>query len=98
MIARFDHRPMLTAALALSTTVLFVVVITLSTLLITSPQAASPPSNSGGNPGAAEAPANMDAGGENYGWSKKTKAAQQGDAGQRHVKAVSDYGNYRNPR
>jgi hypothetical protein len=42
MIARFDHRPMLTAALALSTTVLVVVVITLATLLITSPQAASP--------------------------------------------------------
>jgi hypothetical protein len=45
MIARFDHRPMLTAALALSTTVLFVVVVTLSTLLITAaPQAASPTS------------------------------------------------------
>ena len=42
MIARFDHRPMLTALLALSTIVLVVVVITLSTLLITSPQAASP--------------------------------------------------------
>jgi hypothetical protein len=51
MIARFDHRPMLTAVLALSTTVLVVVVITLSTLLITGPQAASPPSVSdGGNP------------------------------------------------
>jgi hypothetical protein len=42
MIARFDHRPMLTALLALSTTVLVVVVITLATLLNTSPQAASP--------------------------------------------------------
>ena len=53
MIARFDHRPMLTAVLALSTTVLVVVVITLATLLISSPQAASPPSGSaGGNPGA----------------------------------------------
>ena len=53
MIARFDHRPMLTALLALSTTVLLVVVITLSTLLITAPQAASPPSVSlGGNPAA----------------------------------------------
>jgi len=69
MIARFDHRPMLTALLALSTTVLVVVVITLSTVLITSPPAASPTSDSGGgNPGAAAAPANMDAGGENYGW------------------------------
>jgi hypothetical protein len=46
--------------------VLVVVVITLSTLLITSPPAASPPSVGSGNPGAA--PANMDAGGENYGY------------------------------
>jgi hypothetical protein len=68
MIARFDHRPMLTAALALTTTVLVVVVITLSTLLYTSPPAASPPSVGSGNPGAGAAPANMDAGGENYGW------------------------------
>ena len=68
MIARFDHRPMLTALLALSTAVLVVVVITLSTLLYTSPPAASPPSVGSGNPGAAAAPANMDAGGENYGW------------------------------
>src|SRR5215217_8188754 len=68
MIARFDHRPMLTAALALSTTVLVVVVITLSTLLYTSAPAASPPSVGNGNPGAGAAPANMDAGGENYGW------------------------------
>jgi hypothetical protein len=36
MIARFDHRPMLTAVLALSTTVLLVVVVT---LLITLPLA-----------------------------------------------------------
>ena len=57
MIARFDHRPRLTAALALSTIVLVVLVITLSTLLITSaPQAASPPSVGGDNPGAAAAP------------------------------------------
>ncbi len=69
MIARFDHRPMLTAALALTTTVLFVVVVTLSTLLITLQPAASSASDSGGgNPDAAAAPANMDAGGENYGW------------------------------
>jgi hypothetical protein len=45
MLARFDHRPTLTALLALSTIVLFVVVVTLSTLLIMSaPQAASPTS------------------------------------------------------
>ena len=39
MIARFDHRPMLTAALALATTVLIVVVVT---LLITFPQRLPP--------------------------------------------------------
>jgi hypothetical protein len=68
MIARFDHRPKLTAALALATIVLLVVVVTLSTMLITLQPAASPDSDSGSNPGTAEAPANMDAGGENYGW------------------------------
>ena len=55
MLARFDHRPMLTAVLALSTTVLVAVVITLSILLITAPQAASPPSVSGGGNPAAQA-------------------------------------------
>ena len=55
MIARFDHHPMLTAALALATIVLLVVVVTLSTLLITLPQAASPPSVSGGGNPAAHA-------------------------------------------
>jgi hypothetical protein len=55
MIARFDHRPMLTAVLALSTTVLVVVVITLATLLtLAEPPAATSSSQSGGgNPGAA---------------------------------------------
>ena len=62
MIARFDHRPKLTAALALATIVLLVVVVTLSTLLITLQPVASPQSDSGGNPGAAAAPANRDAG------------------------------------
>ena len=42
MIARFDHRPKLTAALALATIVLVVVVVTLATLLITLQPAASP--------------------------------------------------------
>jgi hypothetical protein len=42
MIARFDHRPMLTAALALSTIVLLEVVVTLSTLLITAAPPAAP--------------------------------------------------------
>jgi hypothetical protein len=56
MLARFDHRPMLTALLALTTTVLVVVVITLATLLITAPPAATPSSVSAGdNPGAAPA-------------------------------------------
>ena len=44
MIARFDHHPMLTALLALSTALLVVVVITLATLLITSAPAVSPSS------------------------------------------------------
>ena len=69
MIARFDHHPMLTALLALSTAVLVVVVITLATLLITSAPAVSPSSVSiGGNPGAAAAPADRwDAGGKSCG-------------------------------
>ena len=54
MIARFDHHPMLTALLALTTAVLIVVVITLSTLLITSAPATSPSSaGDGANAGAA---------------------------------------------
>jgi len=65
MIARFDHRPMLTALLALTTTVLVVVVITLSTLLITAaPPAATSSSEGGANPGAAAVVAGT---GENYG-------------------------------
>ena len=51
MIARFDHRPMLTALLAVTTTVLFVVVVTLSTLLITAaPPEATHSSEGGANP------------------------------------------------
>jgi hypothetical protein len=68
MIARFDHRPMLTAVLALSTAVLVVVVITLATLLLTAaPPAATSSSESGGNNPPAAAPANIGAGGEHYG-------------------------------
>jgi hypothetical protein len=54
MIARFDHRPLLTALLALTTAVLTVVVIALAALLITaSPPAATSSGESGaGNPGA----------------------------------------------
>ena len=66
MIARFDHRPRLTAALALASIVLVVVVVTLATLLITSPQAASPPSVGGDNPGAAAAPANVGGVGDSH--------------------------------
>ena len=64
MIARLDHRPMLTALLALSTTVLLVVAITLATLLFTAaPQGATSSSESGGsNP-----PAVSGTGGEFYG-------------------------------
>ena len=93
MIARFDHRPMLTALLTLSTTVLLVVVVTLSTLLITLPPAASPPSLSGGGNPAGPAPKVMDARsyGEVYGWDIQPKSAHHGDAGERHAKPVSDY-------
>ena len=63
MIARFDHRPMLTALLALSTTLLVVVAITLTALLITAaPPAATYSSQSGANPAAA-----VPGTGENYG-------------------------------
>jgi hypothetical protein len=82
MLARFDHRPMLTAALALATIVLVVVAVTLSTLLITSAPAVSPTSiGGGGNPGAGAAnPAErMDAGGKGYGMPIE-EPAQKGDS------------------
>ena len=80
MLARFDHRPMLTALLALSTTVLVVVVITLSTLLITSapPAATSSSVSDSGNAGAA-APANY------------APPGVHDQAGERHHKIVGDY-------
>jgi hypothetical protein len=60
MIARFDHRPRLTAALALATTVLFVAVVTLSTLLITAtPPTVAPTSDSGGAAAHAHAQAGL---------------------------------------
>jgi len=62
MLARFDHRPRLTAALALATIPLVVVVITLSTLLITDAASGKPPSVGDDNPGAAAAPANVGGG------------------------------------
>ena len=95
MIARFDHRPMLTALLALSTIVLVVVVITLSTLLITSTPTVSPSSvGHGGNPGAGAAnPAGrMDAGGKGYGMPVEEPAQtgnSAGSAGDRHAEVVA---------
>jgi len=90
MIARFDHRPMLTALLALTTTLLVVVVITLTTLLITSapPQATSSSESGGANPGAAAAvPGTGDFYGEgwnNYGHDAPLpQPGQAGDSAQR---------------
>jgi hypothetical protein len=99
MIARFDHRPMLTAVLALSTIVLVVVVITLSTLLITAaPPAATSSGESGANPGAAV----PSTGGEFYGvgWNnyghdldqpKPAEPAQTDDALARHAEMVAAF-------
>jgi hypothetical protein len=78
MLARFDHRPMLTALLALSTTVLAVVVVTLATLLITAPPAVTPSSVSDGANAGAAAPANMHSG-------------VHDQSGERHHKIVGDY-------
>jgi hypothetical protein len=104
MIARFDHRPMLTALLALSTTVLVVVVITLAALLIRSaPPAATSASESGGaNPAAA-----VQGTGENYGegWNDyghdmdQPQHAQTGNGADsaidRHAEVVAAYHNDR---
>ena len=96
MIARLDHRPMLTAALALATIVLLVVVVTLSTLLITLQPAASPVSDTGrSNPGAAAAPANMDAGERPAKPLEDYPNYRPTDTGERHVKPLEDYPNYR---
>ena len=78
MIARFDHRPMLTALLALSTAVLVVAVVTLTTLLITAaPPAATSSSESGGNPGVAVpgTDENYGDGWNNYGYDAEHAAA-----------------------
>jgi hypothetical protein len=105
MIARFDHRPKLTALLALSTTVLFVVVVTLSTLLITAaPPAATSSSESGGaNPGAAVAGTGgkfYGAGLNNYGHDgvvlpkpaqKATAEGNGNDPIDRHAEVVAAY-------
>ena len=100
MIARFDHRPMLTALLALSTIVLFVVVVALATLLITAaPPAATFSSESGGaNPGTAVAGTseNYGEGWNNYGHDvDRPQPAQAGNgadsAVDRHAEVVAAY-------
>jgi hypothetical protein len=91
MIARFDHRPMLTALLALTTTVLVVVVVTLSTLLITSAPTASPTSvGDSGNPAdlhgkvvAAAAPANQ------IGDARGSYFSKSDDSVDRHAEVVA---------
>ena len=97
MIARFDHRPLLTAVLALSTIVLFVVVVTLSTLLTTLPQAASPTSRTGGGNPAGPAPKVMDAEsyGEVYGWNIQAGSSDVSNdsAIDRHAEVVAAFHN-----
>jgi hypothetical protein len=98
MIARFDHRPMLTAMLALSTIVLFVVVVvTLSTLLTTLPQAASPTSGTGGGNPADPTPKVMDAEsyGEVYGWNIQggSSDVSNDSAVDSHAEVVADFHN-----
>lgn len=105
MIARFDHRPILTALLALTTTVLVVVVITLTTLLITAaPPAATSASESGANPGvAAAAPGTSEHYGEgwnNYGHDgalpQPAQAGNGADAAiDRHAEVVAAHGDDR---
>jgi hypothetical protein len=104
MIARFDHRPMLTALLALSTAVLVVVVITMAALLIRSepPVATSASDGGGANPGTAVAGT-----GENYGegWNDyghdtdRPRFAETGDGADsaidRHAEVVAAYHNDR---
>jgi hypothetical protein len=101
MIARFDHRPRLTAALALATTLLVVVVVTLSTLLITAaPPAAPALSGSVGD----NAPV-IGAGGEFYGdgWSNyghdfdQPKPAQIEDTGGENYAQYDYYSHMPNP-
>ena len=103
MIARFDHRPMLTALLALTTTVLVVVVITLTTLLIAAaPPAATSSSEKGGNPGAAVSGTseNYGDGWNNYGHDvDRPQPAETGNgadsAVDRHAEVVAAYQNNR---
>jgi hypothetical protein len=105
MIARFDHRPMLTALLALTSILLVVVVVTLTTLLLTAaPSAATSLSESGGaNPGAAAAVpgthGNYGEGWNNYGHDidqpkpaqKATEEGNVNDPIDRHAEVVARY-------
>ena len=104
MIARFDHRPILTAALALATIVLLAVVVTLSTLLIT----AAPPTAPALSGSVGDNTPVIGAGGEHYGegWSNyghdfvQPKSAQTGnsadeDALARHAAMVEAYNDNR---
>jgi hypothetical protein len=104
MLARFDHHPMLTALLALTTAVLVVVVITLATVLITGPQAANPQSGSVGDKPPAVVPSehhghdwNNVYGHDwnNYGHDldqpKPAEPAQSDDALARHAEMVAAY-------
>jgi len=105
MIARFDHRPMLTALLALTTTVLVVVVITLSTMLLTAaPPAATSSSEGGANPGAAAVVpgthGNYGEGWNNYGHDEAPPQPAQAGYGadsavDRHAEVVAAYGDNR---
>ena len=101
MIARLDHHPVLTAVLALTTAMLVVVVIALATLLLTAePPAVTSSSEGGANPGVGAAPANMDAGGENYGHGAVLpQPAQSGNFADpnidRHAEVVAAYQNNR---
>ena len=94
MIARLDHRPMLTALLAISTAVLVLVVITLATLLITAaPPAATSSSESGANPPAAAVPGTGEFYGEgwnNYGHDMdRPQPAKTGDSVEPHQEIPS---------
>jgi hypothetical protein len=99
MIARFDHRPMLTAVLALSTAVLVVVVITLAALLIRSaPPVATSSVESGGNPAPAVpgTGANYGDGWNNYGHDMdRPQPAKTGNGADsaldRHAEVVAVY-------
>ena len=102
MIARFDHRPMLTALLALTTILLVVVVVTLTTLLLTAaPPAATSSSEGGANPGAAAVVpgthGNYGEGWNNYGHDVALpQPAQTGNGADsaidRHAQVVATYG------